>query len=253
MRVLYEFPISHYCEKVRWALDAKRLAYERRAIVPGLHRRTVKKLVGRSGPVPVLVDGDERMGDSTAIVLYLERAYPAPPLVPQEETARARVLSLEEWFDEHAGPHVRRWMYGQLLAQPGFASRAIARSYPFYVKALVRLASRRLEGLLRKQYAITPDNIEASRRAIFEVLDRIEAETQGNENRMLAGDALSVADITAASLLAPLVAPAGSPWDAGVSLVPNIAELREEVRARPAGLWVLARYARDRSFSPVSN
>ena len=36
-RTLYQFPISHYCEKVRWAMDYKKLEYKAKNLLPGLH------------------------------------------------------------------------------------------------------------------------------------------------------------------------------------------------------------------------
>ena len=43
-RILYQFPISHYCEKARWQLDHKGLAYRTRNLLPGLQIRTVSSL-----------------------------------------------------------------------------------------------------------------------------------------------------------------------------------------------------------------
>lgn len=60
-RILYQFPISHYCEKTRWNLDAKGLPYEVRNLVPGVHVLVVKRLTG-TRTVPVLVDQGKALG-----------------------------------------------------------------------------------------------------------------------------------------------------------------------------------------------
>ena len=52
------------------------------------------------GQVPVLVDGDLTLFDSTVILEYLEDAYPTPPLYPAEAKARARCRLLELTADE---------------------------------------------------------------------------------------------------------------------------------------------------------
>jgi len=52
---LYQFCCSHFCEKARWALEYKRLAYRPVNLVPGLHLRPVRKLAPKSC-VPLLVD-----------------------------------------------------------------------------------------------------------------------------------------------------------------------------------------------------
>jgi len=48
MLTLYQFPISHYCEKIRWALDHKGLDYKLVNLLPGFHVSTAKKLSGRA-------------------------------------------------------------------------------------------------------------------------------------------------------------------------------------------------------------
>ena len=59
-RVLYQFPISHYCEKVRWAMDYKGLDYKLKNLLPGLHLRTTKKIAAKSY-VPILIDDGEQI------------------------------------------------------------------------------------------------------------------------------------------------------------------------------------------------
>jgi glutathione S-transferase len=49
--------------------------------------------------VPVLVDGDEIVADSPAIVDWLERRFPEPPLYPREPARRAEVQVFVEWFN----------------------------------------------------------------------------------------------------------------------------------------------------------
>ena len=69
-RTLYQFPISHYCEKTRWNLAAKGLPYVVRNVMPGLHR-LVAYQAGGGHTLPVLVDHNVRIADSTEIALYL--------------------------------------------------------------------------------------------------------------------------------------------------------------------------------------
>ena len=40
---LYQFPISHFCEKIRWTLDYKGLSHKTRNLLPGLHVLKTKK------------------------------------------------------------------------------------------------------------------------------------------------------------------------------------------------------------------
>ena len=49
--------------------------------------------------VPVLLDGDETIADSTAIIEHLERRFPEPPLYPADEARRAEVELFVDWFN----------------------------------------------------------------------------------------------------------------------------------------------------------
>ena len=60
--------------------------------------------------VPVLVDGEVEIFDSTQIFEYLEDRFPNPPLWPPLPAERARARLLEHGSDEVFFPHVIRLM-----------------------------------------------------------------------------------------------------------------------------------------------
>ena len=60
------------------------------------------------------------------------------------------------------------------------------------------------------------------------------------------GERFSVADLTAASLFTPLLAPPERPY-APPELAPAVQELQDELMARPGGQWVERMYAQHRS------
>jgi glutathione S-transferase len=60
--------------------------------------------------VPVLIDGDVEIFDSTQIFEYLEDKYPAPSLWPHAPVERIRARQLEHRSDEVFFPHVIRLM-----------------------------------------------------------------------------------------------------------------------------------------------
>lgn len=67
MLTLYQFPISHYCEKVRWALDHKKLDYQVKNLLPGMHDGTATKLAGSSS-LPILVHDGQAIQNSSDII-----------------------------------------------------------------------------------------------------------------------------------------------------------------------------------------
>jgi glutathione S-transferase len=250
-RTLYQFPISHYCEKTRWHLDAKGLSYSVHNLLPGLHRRVTQRVAGIT-TVPLLMDRGTPIGDSSQIALHLERTYPdTPSLLPASGPERESILELEEFFDDAAGIHVRRWLYGQLLEGSVLASIMFP---PGPGRLLGRVMLPLIKSSLRKLYAIRPDTVEESRKRLLAGLDRLERQIDGDPSRYLVGNSLSLADITAASLYGPLVAPANSPWKErpGVAYPSAATELRAQVRARPGGQWVLRRYEQDRRTAKAS-
>lgn len=102
---LYSGPVSLFSAKVRIALDEKRLACEHVSVGWSLERRYLPhhpEVLARNpkGEVPVLVDGEVTVYDSTQIFEYLEDRYPEPPLYPADVAGRARCRRLEAWADE---------------------------------------------------------------------------------------------------------------------------------------------------------
>jgi glutathione S-transferase len=246
-RVLYQFPISHFCEKARWNLDAKGLRYRTVDVPPGFHLLVLRRF-GKRTTVPLLVDGDAVFTDSTSIAHHLDRAYPERPLLPADPTERARARELEAWFGKGAGRAVRVWMYGQLGRRDGGMVERLFRDYAAPVRRAGELLGPLLERGMRKRFGIDAEGVAKARARIDEAFDRLERETSSDPLRYLVGSALTIADVTAASLLAPLVAPPGSPWDDPRAGTPDeILRLRDELAPRPGWRWVLARYTNDRA------
>jgi glutathione S-transferase len=102
---LYSGPLSLFARKVEIALGEKGLAFEREMVpftqAKGYSPKHPTVLAANpKAQVPVLVDGDLTLFDSTVIAEYLEEAYPERPLFPREPKARARCRLLELYGDE---------------------------------------------------------------------------------------------------------------------------------------------------------
>src|ERR671924_1861460 len=113
---LYSGPLSLFSRKVEIALGEKGLAFERE-MVPFTQERGYQPkhpdvlAANPKGQVPVLVDGDLALFDSTLIFEYLEDAYPVPPLIPGDAAARARCRTVELRADEVLFPVARQLAY----------------------------------------------------------------------------------------------------------------------------------------------
>jgi len=100
-----------FTAKVRIALDEKGLDYERIEVGWSLadrylpHHPEVAAL-NPNAQVPVLVDGDTVVYDSTQILEYLEDRYPEKPLLPQDVEGRVRVRRFEALADDWIFPKV---------------------------------------------------------------------------------------------------------------------------------------------------
>lgn len=108
--ILYSGPLSLFTGKVRIALDEKGLDYElvsvpfSRAGYEPKHPAVLE--INPKRQVPVLVDGDLAIYDSTIIFEYLEDRHPSPPLYPRDAAMKARVRVREAAADEILFPHV---------------------------------------------------------------------------------------------------------------------------------------------------
>ncbi|MDS1311047.1 MULTISPECIES: glutathione S-transferase family protein [Marinobacter] len=222
---LYQFAISHYCEKVRWALDYKNLNYETTNLLPGQHIKTMQKLTkGAGASVPVLVHEGEVIQGSSNILDYLERTFPDNPITPVDEPAKAQALAWEKRLDDLAGPAVRCYSYHHFLQRPKIVVPLLAAGTPFYNRILLSLAFSRVNEVMRKWMKINEKTAEQSRKVLEELLAEL-AEIY-SQQPFLAGDAFSRADLTAASLFAPLFQPEAYPvpW-------PKPARIPKEIKA----------------------
>ncbi len=94
---LYRFELSTNVERVALALAYKDLDVESVRIDPG-DRSIVREVSGQE-LVPVLVDDDTVVVDSTRILEHLEERFPDPPLYPHDPAKRAETRLFIDWFN----------------------------------------------------------------------------------------------------------------------------------------------------------
>lgn len=93
---LYGYFRSSAAYRVRIALNVKGLEVTHipLSIFEGEHKGQAYRKKNPQGFVPYFTDGDVTMGQSMAILEYLEEAYPEPALLPRDAAGRARVRQL---------------------------------------------------------------------------------------------------------------------------------------------------------------
>jgi len=114
MLKLYDYPDCPYGQKVRVVLAEKGLEYETALIdLRKQEQRTPEFLrLNPLGKVPVLIDDDFVICDSTIINEYLEDEYPSVRLLPEDSFGRAQVRWYEDYCDNEFIPYTT-----QLLVQ----------------------------------------------------------------------------------------------------------------------------------------
>jgi len=121
---LVTIPISHYCEKARWALERAGIPYREERHVQAIHRIAARR-AGGGATVPVLVTPEGVLGESEEILVWIdERTPPEHRLFPAEPPERAEVERLCRRFDEGLGPtgrrlKARRTLANELIAEAG--------------------------------------------------------------------------------------------------------------------------------------
>jgi glutathione S-transferase len=113
MRIIGSYA-SPYVRKVLACLALKGLDYEIDPITP-FYGDAAFEAVSPLRRIPVLIDGDLALCDSSVICAYLDERYPDPPLLPADVADRARARWLEEFADTRMGD-VFIWRLFQPLA-----------------------------------------------------------------------------------------------------------------------------------------
>jgi glutathione S-transferase len=109
--------LSPYVRKVLVCLELKGIPYEVDPIVPfyGDERFSILSPLRR---IPVLVDGDLVLTDSSVICQYLDELQSSPALLPTAIRDRARARWLEEFADTRMGDVFIWRLFNQVAIRP---------------------------------------------------------------------------------------------------------------------------------------
>ncbi len=203
---LYTHAVSQSSEKVRWALDAAGISYREQLLTPFVHTMWLTSPGGGLfSSMPLLEADGDSISDSTRILEWLERRRAPFALIPRDPALRAQVMATESRFDMGAA-HLLRLVYSELLQRRELALRL----FSLHANPLQRLALLAAFPLIQRLFLLGLDTSALSMRRSQNIVERLVAELDrvaASGQRFLVGDALSVADITACALFAPLACP----------------------------------------------
>jgi len=245
--LLITIPISHYCEKARWALDRAGVAYRERAHVQAIHRFATLR-AGGGLTAPVFVSATGVLADSADILAWADAQLPAErALYPREPAPAAEVRELEADLDERLGPHSRRWLYQQLRARRDLALRYGCVGIPRWERAALRYGYPVLFGIVARVLDVTPATAAVSEEEVRSIFDSL-AERLADGRPYLCGERFTAADLTFAALAAPMLMPGnyGVPLPTPEEIPAYAASVVRELRDHPAGAHALAIFAAER-------
>jgi glutathione S-transferase len=245
--VLVTIPISHYCEKARWALDRAGIAYVEQSHIQAIHRFATRR-AGGGLTAPVLMCADGALADSTDILAWADaQSTPHRGLYPKSPDRASVVRRLEDYFDTRLGPQSRCWLYQQLRKRRDLALDYGCAGVPAWERMTLRFGYPALITIVAHVLDVTPTTglrSEHEVRAVFEAV----GEYLSDGRPYICGEEFTAADLTFSALAAPMLMPVsyGVQLPQPDELPPYTAEVVHELRAYPAGLHALKMYATER-------
>lgn len=237
---LYTFAMSHYSEKIRWTLDHTGLPYREVAMTPVFHIGPALRM-GKRGQttLPILQTPAATIQDSSRILHWLEQHKAPLALIPKPLSQE--IHTVEKHFDA-IGKDVARFLYAASFgtgdahiiklwtdhASP-VQAKVVRAGYPFIRWAFKRKLKINAKGAARAQLRITA------------VIDWLENQLADGRTYLVGGQ-FTAADITAASLLAPIACPSQHPVYGDPAYQRTMVGATEPWRGRTALDWVRSVY-----------
>ncbi|MDA3887784.1 MAG: glutathione S-transferase family protein [Allgaiera sp.] len=204
MNRLFHSPLSPFCRKVRLTLAEKRIEVE---LIEERYWEPTPDFLRRNpaGKVPVLRLEGRIMSESQAICEYLDEKFPEPALLPRTPEGRYEVRRLCAWFDDK-----------------------------FHDEVISKLVYERVTKKVMKQGYPDSKNVKMGAQKIKYHLDYMA--WLRDQRRGLAGDAMTLADFTAAAHLSCLDYISDVDWNRS----PAVKDWYAKVKSRPAFRTLLA-------------
>lgn len=246
--ILHQFRASHYNDKVRWALAFKGLKHQRVSHLPGPHQIPIKKLSGQTS-TPVLVIDGRAIAGSAVIIDALETKFPEPRLFPARSAEREQALAIVDRFDREVGPATRTAAFTVFVEELGYVARLFGGDASPLKRGMYRMMLPLVKPLMAKANGVTdPANVAKSFDTIRQALDWIAEATR--DRFFLVGDQFSIADLTVAALMSPIVTLEHPDMRPAEPTPEALVQLLAQWKDHPGVLWVQRQYRENRPADP---
>ncbi|MEB3766574.1 glutathione S-transferase [Acinetobacter sp. MD2] len=243
MRILYQFPLSHFCEKARWLLDYKELDYVAQNLTPGWHQAFARLKTGQPN-LPILKDQQHWIANSTPIAEYLDLHYPEYLLLGASTSVRSQILAIDTQCNA-LGVLIHQWLLSEAWQQD--QAMDIALGETGYLRKFSRYSKPLFKTILSKGFDL---NIERKQQLKEQIQNAV---LQLNDHyptaaSFMVGQRLSLADIAVCSMLAPLLNIDATPWELeeSTTLDPETQLLQQFILDLPLGQYVIQTYVHHR-------
>jgi glutathione S-transferase len=235
---LITIPISHYCEKARWALDRAGIEYVEERHVQAISRFPSRR-AGGTGTTPVLVTPDGRVLPDSDDIL----AYAGDDLRTRDPEVRA----VSRWLDRNLGLPDRRLIYAHVLPHKEILLRFNNNGVPAWEAAALRLLWPAIVPWASKQLGIRPGSAERDEKLTWHAFDTV-AGWLADGRPYICGSTFTAADLTFGALSAAVIAPPryGTPLPQPEDSPPEVAAMVNRFREHPAGVFALRLYREQR-------
>jgi len=261
---LYTIPLSHYCERARWALDYCKVSYTEEQHLQVFAGRIVKKIGGKT-TVPLLDTGDEVLSDSSDIVRWAASKQIAPntennlPSLLYPTSRNTMITSAEETFINAYGNATRLITYDWFFRSLPEMLKYNAGVAPKFEARFLKFGAPLLVPMIKRKFDINRKSVATANKLVSKTLDHV-AKKLSDGRPYLNGDQFSAADLSFSSMTAILVFPKTYARTAAMqstnamtqtlSALPKASDIPDETgkklvkqtRSHPAGKFALNMY-----------